>query len=475
MQYKSPGVYIEEKNTFPNSTRQVNTAVPVFIGHTEKALSLNGRSLLNVPTIISSLVEYEQLFGKAPQYKFKLIESNDALAFPINGKSYIVDLDGVLMYRLYNSLRLFYANGGGRCYIVSAGGYNTTLTLAAMQAAIDTLRKEPEPTMLVVPDALLLSNADYNTLMNDMLVHCMCMQSCVAILDTYTCNTIDDDISNFRSAILTDDRSYGVAYYPWLNTVITTDAALDYTQFADLQNYMEPAHVAAYNTIMQNAATVGIEGADSALLALSDNYKTIKAAALSLVNKMPPSAAMAGVYTSVDNAVGVWKAPANVSLQAVASPVLSINNNQQEGMNVPLDGKAVNAIRSFTGRGLLVWGARTLDGNSNDWRYINVRRTMIMVEQSIKFACQAYVFEPNDANTWAAITASINSFLTGLWAQGAFAGAKPEEAFFVKIGLGSTMTSNDLLDGFLRAEVGVAITRPAEFIIITFQQQMQAS
>ncbi len=475
MLYKTPDVYIEEKNTFPNSTRQVNTAVPAFIGHTEKALSLNGRSLLNIPIVISSLVEYDQLFGKAPQYKFKLIESNDALAFPINGKSYIVDLDGVLMYRLYNSLRLFYANGGGRCYIISAGGYNTTPTLAAIQAAIDTLKKEPEPTILVVPDALLLSNADYNTLMNDMLVHCRCMQSRVAILDTYTCNAIDDDISNFRSAILGDDRSYGVAYYPWLNTVITTDAALDYTQFADLQNYMEPAHVAAYNAIIQNGATVGVEGTDSALLALSDNYKAIKAAALSLVNKMPPSAAMAGVYTSVDNAVGVWKAPANVSLHAVASPVLSISNNQQEGMNVPLDGKAVNAIRSFAGRGLLVWGARTLDGNSNDWRYINVRRTMIMIEQSIKFACQAYVFEPNNANTWVAITASINSFLTGLWAQGAFAGAKPEEAFFVKIGLGSSMTNNDLLDGVLRVEVGVAITRPAEFIIFTYQQLMQTS
>ena len=102
MQYKTPGVYIEEKNTFPNSTIQVNTAVPVFIGHTEMALSLNGRSLQNVPTAIFSLLEYEQLFGKAPQYKFKLIASNNANAFPINGTSYSVDMDGVLMYRLYN-------------------------------------------------------------------------------------------------------------------------------------------------------------------------------------------------------------------------------------------------------------------------------------------------------------------------------------------------------------------------------------
>lgn len=475
MQYKTPGVYIEEKNTFPNSTIQVNTAVPAFIGHTQTALSLNGRSLLNVPTAISSLVEYEQLFGKAPQYKFKLIASNNANAFPVNGTSYTVNLDGVLMFRLYNSVRLFYANGGGRCYIVSVGDYNTTPALAAMQGAIDALMKELEPTMLVVPDALLLSNADYNTLMNSMLAHCERMRTCVAILDTYTCNAIGDDISNFRSAITDNNRSYGVAYYPWLNTVITTDAALNYTQFADLPNYIEPAHATAYNNIMQNAAIVGAERTDIALLALSDNYKTIKAKALSLVNKLPPSAAMAGVYTSVDNAVGVWKAPANVSLQAVASPVLSIDNNQQEDMNMPLDGKAVNAIRSFAGRGLLVWGARTLDGNSNDWRYINVRRTMIMLQQSIKFTCQAYVFEPNDANTWTAIKTSINSFLTGLWAQGAFAGAKPEEAFFVKIGLGSTMTSNDLLDGFLKVEVGVAIIRPAEFIIFTYQQQMQTT
>ena len=94
----------------------------------------------------------------------------------------------------------------------------------------------------------------------------------------------------------------------------------------------------------------------------------------------------------VDNSRGVWKAPANVSLNGVVSPAVNISHDDQEDLNVTTQGKSINAIRSFIGEGVLVWGARTLDGNSLDWRYINVRRTMIMLEQSIKLATKAYVF-----------------------------------------------------------------------------------
>jgi hypothetical protein len=127
------------------------------------------------------------------------------------------------------------------------------------------------------------------------------------------------------------------------------------------------------------------------------------------------------------------------------------------------------------GEGTLVWGARTLDGNSLDWRYINVRRTMIMIEESIKLAAKAYVFEPNVANTWVTIRAMIENFLTGVWKQGGLAGAVPADAFSVHVGLGDTMTPEDVLEGILRITVMVALTRPAEFIEITFRQQMQKS
>jgi hypothetical protein len=122
-----------------------------------------------------------------------------------------------------------------------------------------------------------------------------------------------------------------------------------------------------------------------------------------------------------------------------------------------------------------VWGARTLDGNSQDWRYINVRRTMIMIEQSLKLACRAYVFEPNDSNTWVTMKSMMNNFLADLWKQGALAGAIPEQAFDVQVGLGSTMTPADILAGLLLVTVKLAIVHPAEFIVITFQQQQQQS
>jgi phage tail sheath protein FI len=177
----------------------------------------------------------------------------------------------------------------------------------------------------------------------------------------------------------------------------------------------------------------------------------------------------------VDNSRGVWKAPANVSLNAVVSPAVNITHDDQEDLNVTTQGKSINAIRPFIGEGTLVWGARTLDGNSQDWRYINVRRTMIMLEESIRLATKAYVFENNDANTWVTIKSMINNFLTGIWKRGGLAGSAAADAFSVHVGLGETMTPNDILDGILRVTVLVALIRPAEFIEITFQQQMQKS
>jgi phage tail sheath protein FI len=134
-------------------------------------------------------------------------------------------------------------------------------------------------------------------------------------------------------------------------------------------------------------------------------------------------------------------------------------------------GKSVNAIRPFPGIGTLVWGARTLDGNSQDWRYINVRRTMIMIEQSLKLALKPYIFEPNEPAIWLTIKSVMENFLTNLWRQGALSGVRPEQAFSVMVGLGTTMTATDIQGGILRVTILVAIVRPAEFIEITFQQQ----
>ncbi len=218
-----------------------------------------------------------------------------------------------------------------------------------------------------------------------------------------------------------------------------------------------------------------IEELNKTLIVISPAYNNILLHIKTELNLLAPSAAMAGVYTFVDNNRGVWKAPANISVSSVVKPSVNISHDEQEDLNVTLYGKSVNAIRPFIGEGVLVWGARTLDGNSKDWRYINVRRTMIMLEKSIKAAAKAYVFEPNDANTWTTMKSMIDSFLYNQWKQGALVGATPDDAYSVSVGLGSTMTADDILEGILRITVLVAISRPAEFIEITFQQQMQKS
>ncbi|MDN3689956.1 phage tail sheath family protein [Cyclobacterium jeungdonense] len=213
-----------------------------------------------------------------------------------------------------------------------------------------------------------------------------------------------------------------------------------------------------------------VEAIDSA------TYNIIKAEINKLKVILPPSSLVAGVYARVDSNIGVWKAPANVSLNYVVKPSVKITNDMQDRLNVDtIAGKSINAIRSFTGKGTLVWGARTLAGNDNEWRYVSVRRFFNMVEESTKKATEQFVFEPNDANTWVKVRAMIENFLIQQWRAGALAGAKPEHAFYVRIGLGQTMTAMDVLEGKMIVEIGMAVVRPAEFIILKFSHKMQES
>jgi len=155
---------------------------------------------------------------------------------------------------------------------------------------------------------------------------------------------------------------------------------------------------------------------------------------------------------------------------------VNINRAGQEGLNVDRNsGKSINAIRAFSGRGTLIWGARTLAGNDNEWRYIPVRRFVNMVEESVSKSSAWVVFEPNDANTWARVRAMVEVYLVEKWRDGALAGATPESAFFVRCGLGETMSSSDLQQGILNIEIGLAVVRPAEFIILKVTRQLQTA
>jgi len=205
-------------------------------------------------------------------------------------------------------------------------------------------------------------------------------------------------------------------------------------------------------------------------------YQQILAEINKLKVTLPPSGAVAGIYASVDRDRGVWKAPANVSVASISGPTIAITNAQQDNLNVDAtSGKSINVLRAFTGKGTLVWGARTLAGNDNEWRYVNVRRLFIFAEESIKKATEFVVFEPNDANTWLRVKGLITSFLTNLWRDGALVGATTDQAFFVQVGLNETMSAQDILEGKMIVRVGLAASRPAEFIILQFMHKLQES
>ncbi|MCE9672066.1 phage tail sheath subtilisin-like domain-containing protein [Myxococcus stipitatus] len=507
---KTPGVYVTELDAFPPSIVGIQTAVPAFIGYTQTA-TLSGKPILNKPVRISSLADYEQIFGGAPDPKFILTEVTDTNKQQSGDYDFKIFDTAAAVWKyydlvpatgtkfvLYNSLRLFYANGGGTAYIVSVGDYSGSLDAAKLEEGLTIISEQVGPTMLVVPDAVNLpTSSDYGKIATAMLNQCGTLKDRVAVLDVYgggtvTQATLETVETDFRTLVGSKNLNYGMAYLPFLHTTVQEVSDFDYTNIETTQQLqdilkLESANLYATNTARKSAVDadimkIGTLTDPAEIQALNQNLT----AALPLLTDMlriisrkddvlPASGAMAGVYTWNDSNRGVWNAPANVSLASVTSTTLKLNNTQQENLNVPVDGKAINALREFVGRGTVVWGARTLDGNSNDWRYIQVRRTLVYVEQSIKSALDRFVFAANDGNTWASVVSMVSSFLQGLWSQGGLLGATASDAFSVECGLGSTMTAQDVLEGYMVVQVTLQMIRPAEFIELTFKQKMEGA
>jgi hypothetical protein len=183
---------------------------------------------------------------------------------------------------------------------------------------------------------------------------------------------------------------------------------------------------------------------------------------------VPPSAVVAGLYCQNDRSRGAWKAPANLPLPAGYEPKFRVTDDLQ-GTSDSIG--AINMIRTFDDRGALVWGARTLD-DSDDWRYVPVRRLFNSVERDIKSAMNGMVFEPNTPTTWEKVRSAATSYLYALWQQGGLAGASESEAYRVQIGKGVTMSDEDIKQGKMVMIVSLAAVRPAEFVVIEFTQAM---
>jgi phage tail sheath protein FI len=181
---------------------------------------------------------------------------------------------------------------------------------------------------------------------------------------------------------------------------------------------------------------------------------------------VPPGGAVCGIYAATDRTRGVWKAPANVAVNGALGLEVDVNTPMQEVLNP----RAVNCIRRFAGRGIRVWGSRTL-ATDPEWKYVPVRRLFLFLEASIYRSTEWVVFEPNGEALWARVKESIEVFLRDQWRAGALQGEKEEDAFFVSVGRDLTMTQDDILNGRLVVEIGVAAVKPAEFVILRIGQK----
>jgi len=541
--YKTPAVYVEEISTLPPSVAAVSTAIPAFLGYTQRHAAKGTPQVAQV----STLLEYTSLFGGPKIVPIEVASSGDSLVSKISE----------LPYHLYYAVSHYFANGGGPCYIVSVGDYSSAPAKADFVAGLAALEKEDEPTLIVLADAVKLTATDYYDLCQQALAQCNKLGDRFCIFDVkHKPSAPDWGVQDFRDLTGINYLKYGAAYHPYLKTTINLQYTDDQVTVdaGDSSNHtwqktLDPKGItvsvvtasgptvsivqdptAATPTFTPTKANLTIKSANpptgtavaaawasfsatqnpqgwniavagdgSAALSFQDKtslddrgaapaslaslettntglYQKVEAALASVTVTLPPSAAVAGIYASVDRDRGVWKAPANVSVASVIGPVAKLTDAQQEDLNVDTTGgKSINAIRSFTGKGTLVWGARTLAGNDNEWRYVPVRRLFIMIEESCRKSTAFAVFEPNALTTWLKVKGMIESFLYGLWQQGALAGAKPEDAYFVNVGLGKTMTPQDVLEGRMIVEIGAAAVRPAEFIILRFSHKLQTS
>lgn len=505
MQYRTPGVHAVEDNHVSNAAVAACPGLAVFLGYTEKP----GGDGAGAPVLVASISQFEHHFGGPQAPAFTLaVEPQTAELLPAHVKR--------RRFFLYHCMLSYFDNGGGPAWVLSTGTHAGAIARGKRKEdfleRLDVLKEVPQVGLIVAPDTTAFeAGEDCYAVWQAVLAHCGAMGERMALIDVYggeqarTRHAQDDIISGSRHGLRAllggDFLRYGVAYYPWLHFNLVDPPAITFDNLDDaalallsaallheLDAQSPPAAPAERNALAILFQAVGrrvpadtenraaqIAGTHRALLKAGALYYRLAALLLAQANQLPPGAAMAGVYARTDAQQGVWHAPANTGIVGAIAPVEEVSQQDHEGLNLPPDGKAVNAIRTFPGAGLLVWGARTLDGNSDDWRYIQVRRTVIMLEQSIKAAMMAYAFAPNDSGTWEAVRARIAGFLTLQWQNGVLLGASPRDAFYVEAGLGSTMTGVDVLRGCLRVRAGVALIHQNEFIDLNCEQQMRSS
>ena len=489
--YQCPGVYVEEVSSGSKPISSVSTAIAGIVGNTYGGTA-------EKPIFISSFKDYENAFGP-------VTESDDVVG---------------------NYVQAFYNNGGGSAYVVSANvvkkasavlnnGGKDFLKIdaadfgketAAVTVIFYTATPEgggPDQVMVKVgtneaaPVEDTAGVLGFTASLNQILAP----ENLIATLLTNDLDEVisflPDDAANTTARLtvsggadaLSNTIPAGESESP--KTKKFTDC-LDLLEKIDIVTMLMLPEVALSSTLTSNpvyAAAIaqceklmdrmifidppsGTELGAGSAIPINSSYAVLYYpwVKVSSAVSVAPSAFAAGVWSKVDQRRGVWKAPAGLEtgLTGVNSFEFDVNNAQQANLNP----EGINVLRKAGGTPV-VWGARTLASASNpEWRYIPVRRTFMMVEESLREGIQWAVFEPNSQNLWQALKLNISSYLNGLWRAGAFQGGTADQAYFVRCGLDATMTQAEIDEGKVIIEVGFAPLKPAEFVIIKIQQKV---
>lgn len=449
-----PGVYIEEDASPAMSVSAGATAVPLFVARFTPIKT----EMKSVITRIGSWLDYTTLFdSNVPSSATVTVTSTEVEPPPASEETkkasstaaardgeatkqytYQINDIAVLDPTASVALRLYFQNGGGPCYLYPLEKADDKDALAALPGLIDEVGAI---TLLACPDP----DEAYRTAVYGALAASLGLHKGYFLLA---------DSANGDAPSAVSGSAQVAVYYPNLE--------VPHTRTLGDKQVAITGYTGGTGTTIATLADLRTANADFA--GVIDQALT---GYLSAPLSLPPSALMAGVYGKTDGERGVWKAPANVVLNGVSDVSVRVTNEQQAELNP----KGINVIRHFSDRGLVVWGSRT-QKDDDDWRYIPVRRLFDAAERDIKKALQPMVFEPNSQPTWKRVQAAIDNYLHRLWQQGALAGNKAEEAYFVRVGKGITMTQDEINQGQMIIQVGMAAVRPAEFIILKFTQDM---
>jgi hypothetical protein len=405
--YLAPGVYVKEEPSAVRPIAGVGTSTAAFIGIVPNSLSVPVRANPAFDATKAVSAENQPSINETVTPAAAAGEVVLCTTFSEFTSAFGNFSTDAGQRNLAHAVYGFFNNGGTRCFVVRETAEGAIATSALVKlAAVD------EVAIVAAPG---LTAAAVRQALDD---HCKAMEDRFAILDVQESlekNGVFDPTALDKSAVLPANSDFAATYLPWLNVV-------------------DPA------TTLSQPGSGGLVA-------------------------VPPSGHVAGVYARVDALRGVHKAPANEVVRGAVSLRYAISRADQDGLNP----RGINAIRDMSGN-VRVWGARTIGGDANaDLRYISVRRLLLFLRESIDEGMRWVVFEPNDATLWAKINRNVTAFLTNVWREGALLGDTPAEAFYVKCD--AETNPPEVRDaGQVVTQVGVAVVRPAEFIVFKLSQ-----